>query len=101
MDNRPADLMSIQAELALDQGLFEGEKAEILRKLTPAWKIKPAETQALGDAWVKAGSGLAKPVPSAVIDGEWNVQLNPLRADMALLRVIEVKPFLFDERMYK
>jgi hypothetical protein len=99
MDDRPADLMSIQAELPLDQGLFEGEKAEILRKLKPAWKIKPAETQALGDAWVKAGRGLAKPVPSAVIDGEWNVQLDPLRADMALLTVIEVKPFPFDERI--
>jgi hypothetical protein len=36
MDDRPADLMSIQAELPLDQGLFEGEKAKILRKLTPA-----------------------------------------------------------------
>jgi RES domain-containing protein len=40
-------------------------------------------------------------VPSVLIEGEWNVLLNPAHPDAKKIRVVEKKPFRFDERMFR
>lgn len=58
-------------------------------------------TQKLGADWVRSGQSVALRVPSAVIDGEWNVLLNPAHADFQWLKPQPPVPFRFDPRMFR
>jgi RES domain-containing protein len=40
-------------------------------------------------------------VPSVVVEGEWNVVINPLHPDAAGMVIERPHPFQFDERMFK
>lgn len=60
-----------------------------------------AETQKLGDAFAASAFQFAMRVPSYVVPGEFNVLINPSHAAMNQVRLIEVKPFPFDERLFK
>jgi RES domain-containing protein len=66
------------------------------------WDEDPAYTasRAVGDAWLRDGTGLALAVPSAIITEEYNVLLNPQhpRAE-ALLSPALSRPFDFDPRL--
>ncbi len=65
------------------------------------WRFDIAATQALGDRWFRARTSAVMMVPSVVIDVEWNILLNPEHADFAKLKVLQMRPFRFDERMFK
>lgn len=58
-----------------------------------------AETQAMGDRWLKDASGLALCVPSAVIPEEHNYLLNPRHPKFAQLKIGPPEPFAFDLRL--
>jgi RES domain-containing protein len=58
-----------------------------------------AESQALGDAWLRSASSLALSVPSRVIPLERNVLLNPRHPAMAEVTVTLTEPFVFDDRL--
>ena len=47
--------------------------------LPSGWDVSPppSVTRKLGDAWVHGASSVALRVPSAIVDGEWNLLLNP------------------------
>ena len=55
----------------------------------------------LGAEWVRSGRSVALRVPSAVIEGDWNVLLNPAHPDFAKLIPGEPVPFRFDIRMFR
>jgi RES domain-containing protein len=55
----------------------------------------------IGDIWFQQNSSAAMLVPSVLIDVEWNILLNPQHADFAKLSILQVRPFRFDERMFK
>jgi RES domain-containing protein len=57
--------------------------------------------QRLGDEWLKSLRSAALIVPSAAVQGEWNVLLNPAHPDFAKITTGEAKPFQYDERMFK
>jgi RES domain-containing protein len=40
-------------------------------------------------------------VPSVVIEVEWNVLINPQHAGFAEMKIVQRRPFRFDERMFK
>jgi RES domain-containing protein len=66
------------------------------------WDTDPAfhASRAVGDAWLRAATGLALAVPSAVIPEEHNVLLNPRHPDAAVLLVAaSSRPFSFDPRL--
>jgi RES domain-containing protein len=93
----PDDLVAIRVELPA------GEPARTLaeNELPKQWWTDEQVTRALGDAWARAGAGLALKVPSVPIRAEWNVVLNPLHARMADVHVSKPKPFVFDARMFE
>ena len=70
------------------------------RKLPRNWKMDPvpARVQAIGDAWVTAGSSAVLRVPSALIPGELNFLLNPRHADFQKLKIHKPVSFQFDPR---
>jgi RES domain-containing protein len=53
------------------------------------------------EEWERSGRSAGLVVPSVLIEGEWNVLLNPVHADARKIRVVEKKPFRFDERMFR
>jgi len=55
----------------------------------------------LGSEWAASLRSLALQVPSAVVEGDWNVLLNPKHPRFAKVVLGAVKPFRFDERLFR
>jgi RES domain-containing protein len=65
------------------------------------WKRKPAETQAIGDAWLASGNCALARVPSAVLPSTYNYLMNAEHPDAALFRVVEIIAADFDWRLLR
>ena len=55
----------------------------------------------LGSGWAASSRSVAFQVPSAVVEGDWNVLLNPRHADFSKVQLAPTKPFRYDERMFR
>ncbi|MDN3654688.1 RES family NAD+ phosphorylase [Ferruginibacter paludis] len=69
-------------------------------KLKAIWKDDIGYTQWMGDEFVKSNNGLLLKVPSAVVDQENNFILNPRHADLKKVKIVAVKKFMFDKRLF-
>lgn len=69
-------------------------------KLKTNWKDDIAYTQFIGDEFLKAKQSLALKVPSAIIEPEYNLLLNPLHPDAGKIKIRSSKVFIFDKRLY-
>ncbi len=60
----------------------------------------PAETQKIGDQFLidKEYAGLQ--VPSAVVNGEYNLLLNPFHHDFTAIKIVKKEHFRFDQRLF-
>jgi RES domain-containing protein len=91
-DNLPADLVWSTIEIldTVNIEKYRGRRA-------------PDETQAAayGDMWLTECRSLCLEVPSAVLYPESNMILNPLHHDMHKVKVLHVKAFRFDPRLFK
>jgi RES domain-containing protein len=66
------------------------------------WRVLNNERcRDLGSSWAANLRSLALKVPSAVVEGDWNVLLNPKHSDFGKVKIGTVKPFRFDERMFR
>lgn len=94
----PADYMLATIELP--------DTARVLKQETPKlpddWRSfpHPNSTQLLGDEFIAEGKFLAMQVPSVVVQGEFNILLNPGHRDFGKVRVIKTERFMFDERLF-
>ncbi|HMF79166.1 MAG TPA: RES family NAD+ phosphorylase [Bryobacteraceae bacterium] len=94
----PDDLVSLKTELP------DGFNIERMQedRLPLNWRrVDNRHLQEMGSKWVKLKSSVALVVPSAVVEEEWNVLLNPTHPDFAAIAVERAKPFRYDERMFK
>lgn len=75
----------------------------VKNQLPSHWRDYPAPEQLaiLGSQWLKSKSSLLLDVPSAVVDKEINVLINPLHPDMKYVKVAKIDSFSFDPRLYK
>jgi RES domain-containing protein len=55
----------------------------------------------LGSEWARSLRSVALKIPSAVVDGDWNVLLSPKHPDFGKVKIGPAKPFRFDERMFR
>jgi RES domain-containing protein len=55
----------------------------------------------LGSGWAASGRSVALQVPSVVVEGDWNVLLNPRHKDFKRIKLVAPKPFRYDERMFR
>lgn len=71
--------------------------------LPVGWDAMPTSdaAQAFGGAWLARGAELALKVPSAIVHEEANVVLNPHHPDFAQVELSVIRPFTFDDRMFK
>jgi len=69
--------------------------------LPQGWQESEELCRAFGDAWLAdAGTALLR-VPSAIIELEHNVLLNPRHADAARVHVERITPFRWDQRLFR
>lgn len=94
----PRDLVSVMAGFPDD---LPTERVDALQLPADWRKIDNEYLQKLGSNWANSRRTVALIVPSAVIDGELNVLLNPAHPDFSKLKIDSAKPFHFDERMFK
>lgn len=53
-----------------------------------------------GDTWLKQQTSLALIVPSVIVSEETNILLNPQHPEMKKVKLAEIKPFIFDNRLF-
>jgi RES domain-containing protein len=94
----PDDLISMAAEVPGD--LLSIPRIAI-DELPDEWRAtENLALREIGKAWVESGRSVALLVPSAIIDEEWNVLLNPAHPEFARVRMEAPRPFRFDARMF-
>jgi RES domain-containing protein len=93
----PDDLL--MAEAAIPDEWVEPLNLDLL----PAdWRdLNNLACRDLGSGWAASGRSMALRVPSAVVDGDWNVLLNPIHAEFRKIEFLPPKPFRFDGRMFR
>jgi RES domain-containing protein len=95
----PTDFRMISIEIP-DDIAIQTIPVEVL----PAdWNIfpHPASTQKTGDKFVAEGLCAVLKIPSVVTDGDYNYLLNPLHPDFGRIKIVEVKKFAFDGRVFQ
>lgn len=96
-ENLPADLMLVKIEIP-DQINIQNIQPEVL---VEGWNGFPYcnETMNFGTSFLRKKEFLALKVPSAIIQDEYNIILNPLHPDIQACNVVESTPFSFDRRI--
>lgn len=96
------EFVSIAADVPVDEEKLEDEKRAILAALPEDWRqVNHPLPQQMGANWIASGRSLVMPVPSAVVDGEWNVLINPAHPHAVRISLSQPKPFHFDPRMFR
>ncbi|MCW3467692.1 RES family NAD+ phosphorylase [Chitinophaga nivalis] len=66
------------------------------QSLTPSPQL-----QCIGDEWVDTAKYAALRIPSVVIADEFNYLINPLHPEAAEITIVDMQPFVFDQRLKK
>lgn len=74
-----------------------------IRDLPSVWNKFPSpwELRNIGSDWIKSKRSLILKVPSAVIDGDYNILINPEHSDITKVKIKDIKDFEFDSRLLK
>ncbi len=92
----PDDLL--MAEAAIHDDMVEQLNVDLLPS---NWReLNNLACRDFGSGWAASGRSAALRVPSAVVDGDWNVLLNPRHADFSKIQIAALKPFRYDGRMF-
>ncbi len=65
------------------------------------WQTDPYICQYLGNEFLLQKQSLLLKVPSAIVPEENNILINPLHPDFKKVKIISVKRFAFDGRLFK
>lgn len=70
-------------------------------ELPKDWRRNPAPMMLaeIGTRWALGLESLLLRVPSAVIMQEFNILINPAHPDMKAVHILDVDPFIYDERL--
>jgi RES domain-containing protein len=99
LEESPGDYCVVEMEVPDDVSVLQPDA----RKLPRSWKDAAynAPTRAVGDAFVRENKYLLMRLPSAAVPGGSIVLMNPLHPDAARVKVVKVKRFTFDKRLFK
>lgn len=72
------------------------------KELPANWDSFPYKTatQAVGDRFVSNARYCVLQLPSAVTKGDHNFLLNPHHAEFKRVKIVDIEPFPFDERIF-
>lgn len=73
----------------------------VLESPPPGWRARPysQRIRAVGDRWIESGESLLLLVPSALVEAEWNVLINPEHPQFRRLRVQAIRAMVIDPRL--
>ncbi len=71
-----------------------------VEKLKPNWRDDEGYTNFIGNEFCKNKNSLVLKVPSAVITEEYNYLINPKHPDFKKIKILNSKPFIFDQRLF-
>ncbi len=95
---QPRDLVSIKGEIPDDLEVGRLDPKSLPRN----WhETRDESLRRFGDEWIRARETVARLVPSAAIQGEWNVLLNPAHLDFQKVKFGGPAAFDFDARMFR
>ena len=99
LSNAPKDLMIATIEIP-DSIVPEDIPRASLPK---GWRNypPPREVADLGTRWAKSKKSLLLRLPSAVVEQEYNILINPLHSEMPRVVLREVEAFEFDKRLVR
>jgi RES domain-containing protein len=71
--------------------------------LSKGWETYPAPIKLadIGSEWARSGDSLLLRVPSAVVQDEYNVLINPEHAEMSAVEIEGIRTYVFDARLLK
>lgn len=74
-----------------------------IANLPEDWRAIPHSnsTQLIGDKFLEEGKYLFMKVPSVVVSGDFNYLINPAHPFFSKIKIIEIKFFEFDERLFR
>jgi len=97
------DNVSDTSQLCLSIFELSDESIELcnLNQLPKNWRAYPSsfEFQKIGDEFVKTNKYLLLRVPSAIIEDEFNFLMNVNHPLAENIKILEIKPFSFDNRL--
>jgi RES domain-containing protein len=95
----PDDFVFYELEIPDDVAVTRFDTADLPKD----WAAIPGPTtlQSLGSAWLRARSSAVLIVPSAVVEREHNILLNPDHPDFHKIAIGVGLPFVFDTRLKK
>jgi RES domain-containing protein len=72
-------------------------------ELPAGWRTFPAppDLAEVGTEWLRSKRSLLFRVPSAVVEGEFNILINPAHPDIRKVRVVEAERFEINERLLR
>lgn len=95
----PDDLVSLEVDLPFEESACE---RILIRDLPLDWhRERHPDLQRIGEEWIRSQRSLVLLVPSAAIADSWNALVNPEHPEARRIKIVETKPFRFDERMFK
>ncbi len=67
------------------------------------WDSHPPShiTQDIGDKFINDNEHLVLKVPSVVVPGDFNFLINPFHIEFSKVKVVDSRPFSFDQRLFK
>lgn len=94
----PADLCMMEIEVPDSVS----RRRLLANELPEGWNDFPyvAATQMIGDEFIRKGKTCLLKVPSAVVEGDFNVLINPRHPDFNAIRLLKVKDFVIDRRLF-
>lgn len=84
-----------------DEVLIEEIKLNQLQTLNAEWfkVLHYPITQKIGNQWLLENKTAVLKVPSAIVDREYNYLFNPKHPDFLKIKILDVTPFSFDNRL--
>jgi RES domain-containing protein len=94
----PGDYLMAVIYIPDDISIYHLRKDE----LPKSWNIFPhrSETQSIGNSFILNNEFCLLKVPSSVVQGEFNILINPAHTEFSRIKVIGMEPFLFDRRLF-
>ncbi len=74
-----------------------------IAKLPRNWRAYPApeELAQLGSEWSLARRSLLLRVPSVIVEGEYNLLINPKHKDITRVKIAKIEEFSFNKRLLR
>ncbi len=61
----------------------------------------PSTTQIIGDRFISENLHCVLQIPSSITEGDYNLLINPHHIEFKRIKILGVKKFIFDQRLFK